>query len=102
MAGAKRGGGGGGGGGEKRESGEKGRERLLITAGVFVFRKPFSTNSDNVNCQYVTNHKLGASQHGPNLITLFTGNCTVETLFSSDTIIERNKTFFLSLLPQQT
>ena len=88
--------------GRKARKRGKGKGRLLITAGVFVFRKPFSTNSDNVNCQYVTNHKLGASQHGPHLITLFTGNCTVETLFSSDTIIERNKTFFPSLLPQQT
>ena len=50
----------------------------------------------------MTNHKYGASQHGPNLITLFTGNCQVETLFSSDIIIERNETFLLFLLPQQT
>ena len=33
---------------------------------------------------------------------LFTGNCQVEMLFSSDIIIERNETFLLFLLPQQT
>ena len=44
----------------------------------------------------MTNHKYGASQHGPNLITLFTGNCQVETLFSSDIIIERNETYYCS------
>ena len=32
-------------------------------------------------------------------ITLFTGNCQVETLFSSDIIFERNKTFFTVLAP---
>ena len=36
------------------------------------------------------------------LITLFTGNCQVETLFSIDIIIERNETFLLFLLQQQT
>ena len=35
-------------------------------------------------------------------LTLFTGNCQVETLFQSDIIIERNETFLLFLLPQQT
>ena len=45
----------------------------------------------------MTNHKQGASQHGPRLITLFTGNCQVETLFSSDIIMKRNKTFLLFL-----
>ena len=51
----------------------------------------------------MTNHKYGASQHGPNLITLFTGNCQVETLFSSDIIIERNEAFllFVEANPQQ-
>ena len=44
----------------------------------------------------MTSHKYGASQHGPNLITLFTGNCQVETLFSSDIIIERNETYYCS------
>ena len=36
------------------------------------------------------------------LITLFTGSCQVETLLSIDIIIERNETFLLFLLPQQT
>ena len=40
--------------------------------------------------------------HGPNLITLFTGNCQVETLVLSDIIIDQNKTFLLSSLTQQT
>ena len=45
----------------------------------------------------MTNLKLGASHHGPSLITLSTRNCQVETLFSSDIIMKRNKTFLLFL-----
>ena len=87
---------------EKSTKEGKGKAAPAIRAGVFVIRPPFSQLIRQCHCQYVTNHKYGASQHGPNLITLFTGNCQVETLFSSDIIIERNKTFLLFLLPQQT
>ena len=83
MAGAKR-----GGGREKSTKEGKGKGAPAIRAGAFVIRPPFSELIRSGHCQYVTNHKYGASQHGPNLITLFTGNCQVETLFSSDIIIE--------------
>ena len=38
----------------------------------------------------------------PLTFTLFTGNCQVETLFSSCIVIKRNKTSLLFLLPKQT
>ena len=81
----------------------KGKRAPAIRAGVFVIRTPFSQLIRWCHCQYVTNHKYGASHYGPNLITLFTGNCQVETLSSSDIIIiKRNETILLFLLPQQT
>ena len=35
----------------------KGKGAPAIRTGVFVFCPPFSQLCDNVNCQYVTNHK---------------------------------------------
>ena len=55
----------------------------------------FLTYPIPINCQYVTNLKQGASQHGSNYFVY-------RTLFSSDIIIESNKTSLLLLLPQQT
>ena len=44
-------------------------------------------------CIPPTNQLSIRGQHGPNFITLFTGNCEVETLFSNEIIIVQNKTF---------
>ena len=64
-----------------------------------IFRTNPITSTDNT--WPITSRGLN-SQHGPNLITLFTRNCQVEMLFLSDIIIRWNKTFLLFLLPQQT
>ena len=95
VAGAK--GGGGGGGRKVRKRSIKREGSACYKSRCFFYP---AHHHDNVNCQNVTYHRQGASQHGPNLITLITGNCKVETLFSCDIIIERNKTFLLFL--QQT
>ena len=44
----------------------------------------FVENLAKISIRESQRHVGDASQHGPNLIALFTGNCQVETLFSSD------------------
>ena len=56
FADLQKGGAGGGGRREARKRG-KGKGAPAIRTGVFVFCPPFSQLYDNVNCQYVTNHK---------------------------------------------
>ena len=60
----------------------------------------FLNYCDNINCHCMTNLNQGSFSPWFDLnITLFTRYCQVETLFSSDVIIERNKTFFTVLAP---
>ena len=46
-----------GGGRRKARKRGKGKGAPALRTGVFVFCPPFSQLCDNVNCQYVTNHK---------------------------------------------
>ena len=85
--------------GEGEKSGKgKGRGSACYKSGYFFIPPTnFPTKSDNVNCQYVTNHKKGRfsawaklhtryflsllSQHGQHTLLSLPGNCQVETLF---------------------
>ena len=69
----------------------KGKGAPAIRAGVFVFHPPFSQLIRTCQPSICDQAQLGASQHGLDLITFFTRNCQVETLFSSDIIINRAK-----------
>ena len=61
--------------GEGEKSGKgKGRGSACYKSGYFFIPPTnFPTKSDNVNCQYVTNHKRGVSQRGQNFthVTFF-------------------------------
>ena len=84
--------------------GEKARERLLKEALFCIPPTIFLTNPlmSTVSMWLITSRGLLSMVRTYNIITLFSRNCQVETLFSSDIIIKQNKTFLLFLLLQQT
>ena len=84
--------------------GEKARERLLKEALFCIPPTIFLTNPlmSTVSMWPITSRGLLSVVQTYNNIILFSRNCQVDMVFSSDIIIEQNKTFLLFLLLQQT